>query len=721
MLAEKGIEVRQLDVKTVGFAGARFGPGALLLDGQSLNWESIELGYGAARLLEGRIDQLAVDGPSLHLHAPVRTEPAQPQAGTSVPPQFPRKPSIQEGDSPQLPHGESPGTMDRRESVADPVMTGSLQDQSWVARLNSFIDRLPVAEGYFDNGRLLVDWGDRATIDAGWMAEFLKTADDFNGKLTLDTDLFASLFTLTRDFTPSSLSLFGEMEFRAGPLMERLRVLADLFGEAGKLLQGALLEEPIQAEWLVESSGDTGLQGSVRLVAASLGWQPPLAEYPPARIQEVLMLATYRNGELSLKSGGRVSAYAGPSFTTEAFGIQLSGDASTLGLRADPVGLKRKSTLWLEEFSGRFSFAGALDASLTWYNGVGAHMGDVRLKGEQQAGGEWTGALQLARPDKPVFLDASLELSPQGPSFSMRGELPNDWLNALADWWWGKRFTLAGGSPVIQAELARPGLVYKGEILADLDKLELRLPNGALLDGITGNCRLRVNGLPSTDGVQTLRIGSFSSGNLRLTDLDIEWALPTLRNLSVMRASAGMRGGRVSLDPFVCDPFNPAVETVMRLEGIPAQQVLDWIGEERFTLQGSISGEVPLGWEDGILQIGKSALRMDSSTTQNRFRFADREFLEEQFAQMGGIPAELKDPFLATLLADGIRIRDAALAFAPDEEQGKVVLRLRVSGETRSESMEVPIESLIINNVISREDLGHLLGMVGPVEFIANP
>jgi hypothetical protein len=112
---------------------------------------------------------------------------------------------------------------------------------------------------------------------------------------------------------------------------------------------------------------------------------------------------------------------------------------------------------------------------------------------------------------------------------------------------------------------------------------------------------------------------------------------------------------------------------------------------------------------------------MDSSTTINLFLFSDEAFLEQQFASMSGVSADLKEPLLATLLEDGIRIRDLTLALVPDKEKGEVVLKLQVSGETKSKSMEVPIESLIINNVISDEDLRHFLRLLGPIEFLSLP
>jgi hypothetical protein len=230
-----------------------------------------------------------------------------------------------------------------------------------------------------------------------------------------------------------------------------------------------------------------------------------------------------------------------------------------------------------------------------------------------------------------------------------------------------------------------------------------------------------VNGLPSSDGPQSLRIRTLASGNIRISNLLLEWSLPTMRNFRLIRASGNIQGGSVYLDPFTCDPLGPAVKTALRFEGIPAQELLDWIGEKRFSLQGTVSGDIPLQWIEGFLYVGAATLRMDSTTTENRFLFSDSQFLKEQFAVINGVPAELKEPFLATLLSDGIRIRDMALDLSPDLENGEVVLRLRVSGETRSERMEIPIESLIINNVISDEDLGHVLGFLGPVRFLASP
>jgi hypothetical protein len=329
--------------------------------------------------------------------------------------------------------------------------------------------------------------------------------------------------------------------------------------------------------------------------------------------------------------------------------------------------------------------------------------------------------LTLGNPADEGHLTGRIDRSRDGFDLSASGTVSLEHLNGMVNWWLGNGITLSGMGPVLEARLAGPLYFLKGSARVLMESFDLAFSGGPLLKGISGEARFRVNGLPGTDGLQRLRIQSVTTGKVRLDDLQLDWALPTIRNFRMEKATARIGGGSVSMDTFTTDPFAPVVSTALRLDRIPAAQFLDWLGEDRFALDGTVSGKIVLKWKGGVLYIGESDLRMDSSTTINRLRFPDREFLTEQFGSMQGIPENLRKPFLATLLSDGIRISDLTLGLVPLPESREVALRLKLSGETKSEAMEVPIAGLVINNVISEEDLQDLLGLLGKVEFLSRP
>jgi hypothetical protein len=169
------------------------------------------------------------------------------------------------------------------------------------------------------------------------------------------------------------------------------------------------------------------------------------------------------------------------------------------------------------------------------------------------------------------------------------------------------------------------------------------------------------------------------------------------------------------------DTFAPAVATRLHFDGLDGGELLRWLGEDRFAIEGAVSGILSIGWADGTLVLGRGFVEMDDSTTEGRFIFSDPAFIKERFAAFGGVPEDLKERFLDALLSKGIQINSMTAELGPAEEPGHLLLKISLSGESRTELLEVPIEGFVINNVISGEDLGHLLGLLGPIRIEAAP
>jgi len=176
--------------------------------------------------------------------------------------------------------------------------------------------------------------------------------------------------------------------------------------------------------------------------------------------------------------------------------------------------------------------------------------------------------------------------------------------------------------------------------------------------------------------------------------------------------------------PFSLNPLDPEFGTRLTFSEIRGDALLEWLGEDRFAISGTVSGSIRLRWREGVLQVGAGELRMDPADSPedgNRFLFSDEAFLEEQFAAMGGVPEAIRTRFLAALLEEGILIENLEVRLVPLPEEAEVTLRVILKGRTRTEDLDVPIEQLIINNVIPEADLGRLLGLMGPVEVVDLP
>ena len=169
------------------------------------------------------------------------------------------------------------------------------------------------------------------------------------------------------------------------------------------------------------------------------------------------------------------------------------------------------------------------------------------------------------------------------------------------------------------------------------------------------------------------------------------------------------------------DPLDPVIQTRLRIEQLDGNALLRWLGEERFTIEGTVSGQISLGWEDGVFIIGMGSLSMDNMESGGRFIFSDADFIKERFGSFGGIPEDLKQRFQDALLSQGIRINSLTVELGPAPDPENFLLRLSIAGESKTDLLEVPIKGFVINNIISGEDLGHLLGWLGPVSIQAIP
>jgi hypothetical protein len=304
---------------------------------------------------------------------------------------------------------------------------------------------------------------------------------------------------------------------------------------------------------------------------------------------------------------------------------------------------------------------------------------------------------------------------------AIRGDLPTAWLNALNDWGGWFSGSLTGPPPTVDISLTNLKAFPRGTVTLSLSNLGVSIGEDVTVEGISGEIPLTFLGLPATPSAQQWTINAISTSGPTIRDIRLSWSLPTMRTLRIHELSGNLGGGTVSVEPFDVDPFEPHPVIRMQFSRLLAGLFLDWYGEDRFSVEGTLSGELNLQWRQGVWLIGKGGLRIDPSTTENRFVFSDEAFLREQFVSLTGVPEDLKRPLLSALLRKGIRIDDLELQLEPVADGDTVSLRLTLSGETVTEEIEVPIRGLVINNLIAKDDLARLLGLFGPIRFLESP
>ena len=736
-LEKAGLVGSQFRVEQVSPVFTAIGPGSILLDANALAWQQVRVEYTPLSLLRGRVEDIQMVHPHLSLNvlAPVAAVGA---AGTST-------------------SGEGSGLRDQllnlplqRFEALSGRLTFDLEDAAVLdTNLDAKLERQPYGtsgEVSLAGPRLVAHVSLRVPKADEVVTVQANSIFPTNALVHLESDLASHLPTL--ECAPQLL--------HSGQLF--LDVLAEIRAQGGgrasfqASLEDAIIRIPdLPADFAVYNAVVGGtLNASHIFVAGGLEWISPDTElfgadpfkvnfrYDPVegahfeseafdwRVSGVSGRGAFRGRFLpprldqaavgSLEwSMSRLSTSA---FQAGAFSLLLGWDGLRAEFSASPVGLEKSGTLWLENLKGSFfpdEKAGLLD--FEWFNTAGLPMGKVAVAGRKTGDGRID--FSITASDQARFKVEGSHLGNVASSLQVAGEVQAGWINSLIQWMGGPSVSLSGPPVGLQLDVQGPFPFLWGSGSLQMNGVGLSFPDGLQLKGIEGRADFLVNLLPRTETSQPLSIARLEHADMLLTDIRIEWALPSIQSLQVRSLTARMEGARIRMDPFELDPRDPLLRAKLHFENLPASKLMEWLKEERFALQGAVSGSLVVGWEKGTLTLGEGRLRLDNGSLPGRFLFVDETFLRQRFASFSGVPADLRDRFLEALLTDGIRIDSLEAELGPAAEPGKVLMRIAIKGESRTDKLQVPIEGFVINNLISLDDLAELLGLFAPVRFLS--
>jgi hypothetical protein len=782
-LRERQIEPEKLAVERAGPTATRFAPGSLNFRGQSFSWQSLEIDYSPMDLWSGRVGQVSLQAPHLSIQwpFPLTQEAAPVEVNMERIPQAPAADGSREIPATGQ-EAASPPPAERAMTKPPPLVLPAPSFLPDYAELLGLFDALPLARLSTHDGDFGLALFGQPEVTGDWEAFLLNGPELLTGKVFLDAGTATFFSTISGVKSAKAISIHSDLHLQPAFMdgirerlssshvspWEHLELLEEVSGEilfdwvgpglpaisaeatlgsvawmpldgvslraTSLMVLGTYAENNIrlnagcridQLSWKAATVSPFSIRGSYtggdrirveseRFTATLPGWSGQFAMRGSALPQPGGMIP---EGQLELA----FTNLAGPAFSIEPASL-LFRTGENLGVRASPIGLKRRTTLWIEELTieadYRFS---RVSGGFTWYNAAGAHMGAVRVSNDVSPGEALNGVFQLEAPSGEPFMEGDFAMAGKSLDTAVRGELPTSWLNALNDWggWFPGRFS--GAAPVLDVSLTNLTAFPRGTLSLSFSGSGFAMGEDISVDGINGEIPLEFLGLPRTRSEQQWTILSASTGSFTVNDIRIRWSLPTMRTLRIHELSGSLGGGTVRVDPFDVDPLDPQPVINLEFTRLQADLFLDWYGENRFAVEGTLSGKLGLQWLNGIWLIGRGGLRIDNSDTDNRFVFTDEAFLREQFGSLAGVPEDLKRPLLAALLEKGIRIDDLELQLEPVPGADKVSLKLTLTGETVTEEIEVPIRGLVINNLIARDDLARLLGLFGPVRFIDDP
>ena len=773
-LLEQDAVLTAFPVEDIGWQRTRIGPGAVIKDANYLQWESIWIDYRIRDLATTRLNEMYIVESTIALRLPEARSPQTPRIAppsspveTESVPTLPVEPPAG-GDSPAregppLPSPPSPASLWQQlqdlplngVTIPDGAMKILLQGESLLEfAMDSRLQRQP----YGISGELSLN-SDELAAHAALRAPADEKVVTLQGEMQMQPGglnvLNERYREIRRDIRPSLSEIvssgafkldflvevpedgasYGSAEATLNELWLQLPFVDKAFGFRDLVAAGLFRENRLDAEAGISVLGFTlgkwqsapfGLRASFQtergftLESEAFDWS-----YGETAGKAALRgsARTYAlPGEFPHRIELALSDIAGPGFSVEPFSLLFRGGGDILEVKSSPVGFRRNGTLWLEQLDLYWEFpSNAGHGSFAWYAPSGKEMGRVKAGLRRSNSQQFDLSLSLESLNGQSFLSLDSDIAPENMIVRARGDLELGWMNVINQWYPLLPLSLSGEAPRVDLSLSGKPPVMEGRFTLSLPGTTLTLDSGLVIRDMAGETAFRIKGLPRTEGLQQLTVREVSSGGFQLTDLVLDWEMPTMRTLLVNGLTARMGNALLRLDPFRMDPFEPGFRTRLHFDGLAGNQLLEWLNEERFAIEGNISGHVEIGLQEGTWVVGKGLLEMDAPTTENRFIFKDPAFLEEKFADMEGVSEELRGRFLEALLEQGIRIDSLQAQLGPAETPGDILLRIALKGESRTDRLELPVEQFVINNIISGEDLAALLGMFGRIRLQTEP
>ena len=270
----------------------------------------------------------------------------------------------------------------------------------------------------------------------------------------------------------------------------------------------------------------------------------------------------------------------------------------------------------MEDFQLQHSLESrAGSAGFTWYGLAGEALGKFAA---EYVVNHQIHEISFSLLDKAGSDALQGKLSNDGKELSgkISGILPTEWINTLVSWFDLGSYRIIGAPPSLDFQMETISPLPKGTATLQLNGLGLDIPGTNQINGINGSVSLALNGLPRSAGSQVLTIDSISTSIVDIEDIHLNWNLLSIRHLEINQLHGKIGSGHVEVEPFTVDPMNPEIVTTIRFTGVEGDLIRRILGEERFSLNGTVTGQIQVGFRNGELVLGQGRFDMDTRADQ---------------------------------------------------------------------------------------------------------
>ncbi|MCC5807414.1 MAG: YdbH domain-containing protein [Opitutales bacterium] len=250
---------------------------------------------------------------------------------------------------------------------------------------------------------------------------------------------------------------------------------------------------------------------------------------------------------------------------------------------------------------------------------------------------------------------------------------------------------------------ATDGIDARAAVSAVFEDMSFLAAGTARFRGVSGGIAMQWVGLPAMESEQEVRAASVTAGDLVLRDLRlrVHWPLP--HRFEIRELSMRVLGGTARLEPAVLNPLEEfGGDLTLIVEQIDAAAVAALFPDERYSVEGRLSGRIPVRYEGGRLLPLAGRLEMSPGTTA-RIRLLDPELRAQVLSGIADDPRLQVRRKLSEALEQGIPLNAYSIQlFDPASPDFPAVIL--ASGGVRTADLRADSVSIRLNYALEGVD-----------------
>ncbi len=250
---------------------------------------------------------------------------------------------------------------------------------------------------------------------------------------------------------------------------------------------------------------------------------------------------------------------------------------------------------------------------------------------------------------------------------------------------------------------ATDGMDARAAVAAVFEDISFLAADAVRFRGVSGGLAMQWVGLPVMEREQEVRAASVTVGDLVLSNvrLRVHWPFP--HRFEIRELSMRVLGGSVRLEPVSLNPLEGfGGDLTLTVDNVDAAAIAELFPDERYAVEGRLSGHIPVRYEDGRLLPLAGRLEM-SPGTMAHIRILDPALRAQVLAGIADDPRLQVRRKLSEALEAGIPLNAYSIQLFDPETPGYPAV-IRASGGIRTADLRADTISIRLNYALEGVD-----------------